>query len=320
MLSTAELYAPPPGLGLAVAFVWGALWGSFLNVVIHRVPRGLSIVRPGSHCPGCGHAVRGFDNVPILSWLVLRGRCRDCETPISPRYPLVEALGGLVSLAVYARFVAFEPAAAYFGNLAAFLVFFAFAAALIAVVFIDLDYQIIPNSITFGGMALGVLSSLLLADVTWWESLLGVALGGGVILTLSFGYRLLRGIHGMGGGDAKLLAMIGAFLGYRSLLFVLLVASVLGLALSLVLGLRRRLTGQATHLYDPASLQDEGDPEAPGEPPRPGEEAGADLPLHRTAIPFGPCLAVAALTHLLAGPELSEAYMDLVFWLAGGGL
>lgn len=319
----AAFVAPPPLFGVVAAFVWGALWGSFLNVVIYRLPRGRSLVRPGSHCPGCGHPVRPWDNVPILSWLLLRGRCRDCRMSISPRYPLVEGLTAALSVGVWARYVLFAPPAPFAANLAAYLVFFSFAAALVAVTFIDIDLQIIPNSITFGGMALGVLASLLLPDVIWWESLLGVVVGVGIVVGLSYGYRLLRGQQGMGLGDAKLLGMIGAFLGFKSLIFVMFFGSVLGLAAALVLGIVRRVTGRSQGLYDPASLQeDEEEVLQPDGAPLPGDAADEATPLHRTAIAFGPYLAAAALVYLLVGHILSDWYLSgitgMVLFFMGG--
>ena len=416
-LTLSELLFVPDWLGLLGAFVWGALWGSFLNVVIHRLPRGESLVRPASHCPACGHPVRPWDNVPLLSWLVLGGRCRDCRERISPRYPLVELMGAVLSAALYARYVLYGPSQPWLANLAPYLIFFAFSAALVAVIFIDLDRQIVPNEITLGGAAVGLLVTFLLPGVAWWESLLGIVLGGGFVVLVNAGYARLRGMQGMGMGDAKLLAMIGAFLGYRSLLFVLLVASLLGLLAVLLLGSLRRLTGRSRHLYDPASLQESGlnDPPAaapggPGPGPAPAPisapagagaveagavEAGAadagavdagavdagavdagavdagavdagavdagavdagavvaaaegagppglpaaaaaagdpgpppalpaplELPLHRTAIAFGPYLALAAIAHLLAGKEITAAYTRLVWrlgeLLAGG--
>jgi len=310
----AALLPPSLGLGLLLAFGWGALWGSFLNVVIYRLPRGESLLRPGSHCPGCGKPVRWFDNVPLLSWLLLRARCRDCGSPISARYPLVEALGGLLSAAVWLRFVEFgAPDLLFETQLALYLAYFAFAAALLAVLFIDLDLQVVPDSITYTGMVVGVLLAWLLPQVEWWESLLGLGLGLGMILALRWGYLWLRGVEGMGTGDATLLGMIGAFLGYQSLLFVLFSGSILGLLAALVLGARRRLTGQGQHLYDPLSLQEGGEGAAgagePGEPPLPGQLADASLPLHRTAIAFGPYLCVAALVYLFVGEEITSLYL-----------
>jgi len=309
-------------VGLVAAFVWGALWGSFLNVVIYRLPRGRSLVRPGSHCPACSHPVRPWDNVPILSWLVLRGRCRDCRVRISPRYPLVEALTAAISVGVWIRFVLLAPSAPFSANLAAYLVFFAFAAALVAVTFIDIDLQIIPNSITFGGMAVGLLASVLLPDVAWWESLLGIVVGIGVVVALAYGYRLLRGQQGMGLGDAKLLGMIGAFLGFKSLIFVMFCGSVLGLAVALVLGIVRRVTGRSQGLYDPASLQEDEEEELQDDgAPAPGEPAAEGMPLHRTAIAFGPYLAIAAVIYLLVGHILSDWYLagvtDMALFLFG---
>jgi len=342
-ISLTEPIWMPDWLCLLAAFVWGALWGSFLNVVIHRLPRGESLVRPASRCPSCGHPIRFFDNVPILSWLLLGGRCRDCRAAVSPRYPLVELVGALLSLGLFARLVLHGPPEAPLAtSLASYLASFSFAAVLIVVIFVDLDRQIVPNEITFGGMALGFLLSFLLPGVTWWQSLIGLVAGGSFVVLINAGYARLRGMQGMGMGDAKLLAMIGAFLGYRSLLFIALAASLLGLLAAVGFGVVRRLTGRSWHLYDPASLQEERTPTpvagrtgeageqlparaAAGEAGEqlPAGEGGAEpatpapleLPLHRTAIAFAPYLAVAAIAYLLAGEEISEAYIQLVWWL-----
>ncbi len=308
-------------VGPAMALVWGALWGSFLNVVIHRLPRGESLVRPGSHCPSCGNPVRWYDNVPILSWLVLRGRCRDCGEPISPRYPLVEALTATLSVLVYLKFVPVTSPEPVSTRVAVYLVYFAFTAALVAVVFIDLDWQIVPDAVSLGGLGAGLVFAALLPHVTFLDSALGAVVGIAAVAGLSYGYYLIRGIHGMGMGDAKLLGMVGAFLGYQSLLFVMFAASVLGLLAAGLLEIVRRLTGRNRHLYDPTSLQDDGQaPEASDEPPVPGEPAPEDMPVLRSAIAFGPYIAASAIVYMLAGDAITRWYLDLVAGLVSAAI
>lgn len=201
-----------------IAGVLGAVVGSFLNVCIRRIPRDESIVLPASHCPHCGQPIRPYDNFPILSFLWLRGRCRACAAPISWRYPIVEALTALL-------FVALEWE---FGLNLAWAIQAAFVAALIVVTFIDLEHQIIPDVISLPGILIGLSLSLAGLGPHWTDSLAGVLLGGGFLWGIAAGYYALAGREGMGGGDIKLLAMIGAFQGWASVLLVLLLSSTLG--------------------------------------------------------------------------------------------
>lgn len=203
----------------AFAVVFGAVVGSFLNVVILRLPaEGESIVMPASHCPGCGTPLHWYDNIPVLSFVFLLGRCRSCRQPISWQYPLVElAMAGL-SLALFQKF---------FISLA-FLCYFAFCAALLVIIFIDLAHQIIPDVISLPGIAVGFLCSFLHPYLSWQDAAIGIAAGGGVLYAVAMGYYLVTGREGMGGGDIKLLAMIGAFLGWQSLPFVILSSSLFG--------------------------------------------------------------------------------------------
>lgn len=238
-----------------IAFVLGLLIGSFLNVVIHRVPEGLSIVTPPSHCPKCESPIRPFDNVPLLSWILLRGRCRGCGVPISARYPAVELATGLVFLALAARFGA-SPWT---------LVYWAFAAALVAAAMIDYDHQIIPDGISLGGLAV----ALVVVPFVAWQggeayvsalvrSGIGAAVGAGVLWAVAFLHARIsvamgrrfehwpgEGVAlpgpleadywlwfpGLGLGDVKLLAMIGAVLGPVGVLDSILASSLVGLAL-----------------------------------------------------------------------------------------
>lgn len=201
------------------SFIFGALVGSFLNVVIFRLPdESQSVVFPASHCPKCSTKLRWFENIPVLSWLVLLGKCRSCKAPISLQYPVVELAMALLSGALY-RHLGPSFAAVYY---------FLFVAALLAVIFIDLHHQIIPDVISLPGIAIGFLGSFLNPLVTWQQAGLGILLGGGLLYGVAVGYVLLTGKDGMGGGDIKLLAMIGAFLGWQSLLYVVFASSLSG--------------------------------------------------------------------------------------------
>ena len=201
-----------------LVFLFGAAVGSFLNVCIHRIPRDESVVRPPSACPRCGHPIRFYDNIPLLSFFLLRGRCRDCQARISPRYPLVEGITGVLCLALFLQY----------GLTLRGGILFAFGAALIVATFIDLDHQIIPDAITLPGIPLGFLAAVFVLQMDYLDSLLGIVAGGGTLWLIASGYRLLTKRSGMGMGDVKLLAMIGAFLGWQSILFVLFASSFFG--------------------------------------------------------------------------------------------
>jgi leader peptidase (prepilin peptidase)/N-methyltransferase len=254
-----------PSAFAAVAALLGAVVGSFLNVVIHRLPRGESIVRPGSRCTSCGRAIRPFDNVPVLAWLWLRGRCRHCGARISARYPLVEALTAALFAALAWRFGPTPPA----------LLWMAFGAALLAAAAIDLDHRVIPDEISLGGLAVGlslapaarVLAGSTGAVAAWSQAAGGALLGGGLLWSVGFLHAracAVRGrrfehwpgegeafprpgsldywtwFPGMGFGDVKLLAMIGAFLGPAGVVETLVAASFAGLAFGLAWAAARR--------------------------------------------------------------------------------
>jgi len=221
----------------AGAFALGAIIGSFLNVVIHRYPLGESIVLPPSHCPHCKTHIRPYDNVPVLSWLWLGGRCRTCREPISPRYPLVELANALLYLALFQRT----------GLTIGFLPLAAFVSMLIALIYIDLDIQILPDVIDLPGVVIGLAIGAthigawypdLVLSTTLLESLAGAAAGAGVLLAIALSYKLVRKIEGMGLGDVKLMAMIGATLGWEALFPLFLLASVTGAAVGILLMLR----------------------------------------------------------------------------------
>jgi leader peptidase (prepilin peptidase)/N-methyltransferase len=248
-----------------MGFIFGLVIGSFLNVCIHRLPSSESIVHPRSRCPQCGHVIRIYDNVPVLSYLLLRGRCRDCGAPISLRYPVVELLSGAFGAMVVARFGLGWQALLMYALIAAFLV----------ITFIDLDHRIIPDVITLPGIPIGLAASLGPGLISPLEALIGMLAGGGSLFLVAWGYQLLTRREGMGGGDIKLLAMIGAFIGWKGVLFTLFIASLTGTLAGMALIFRRR----------------------------------GDMKL---AVPFGPFLAVGAIAYLFMGPELMSWYIAAV--------
>ncbi len=242
-----------PPLFLIAAFLLGACLGSFFNVLIYRLPREESIVRPASRCPSCGRPVRARENVPIVSFLLLRGKCAGCGGRISWRYPVVEAATAI-------GFLLIARADGIGFLLLRDLVFFSL---LVPIVFIDIDHRIIPDELSLGGLAAGMLLSFLPGG-DWKGALAGAVLGGGILFVTATAYHKVTGIEGLGGGDIKLLAMIGAFLGWRGSLFTIFFGSLLGVAGGLV-AMRRGNEGL------------------------------------KTAIPYGPYLCAAALLSRFLG-------------------
>jgi len=214
-------------------------------------------------CPGCKAKIAFYDNVPVASYLWLRGRCRHCGTAIFLRYPLVVLVSGLFAVAVFIRYgLSWEG-----------IFLYALVAALLVITFIDIDHKIIPDVITYPGIVVGFLTSLVLGRITYKESLFGIILGGGVLLLIALGYYLLTKREGMGGGDIKLLAMIGAFLGWKGVIFTVFVGSAIGKVVAIALALRT--------------------------------EEGRKL-----AIPFGPFLSLGALLFLFFGPQIMGWYVQ----------
>lgn len=246
------------------AFVFGAITGSFLNVCIVRLPREESVVAPPSHCPHCNYQIRWYDNIPLFSYLLLKGKCRGCHVPISLQYPLVELLNGLLTLALFLRF----------GLSIAFAALFIFCSALVVITFIDLEHQIIPDEISLSGIILGFLLSFMIPRHSWLNSLLGILLGGGSLLLVAWGYEKLTGKEGMGGGDIKLLAMMGAFLGWKAVPFIIFVSSLAGSIIGISIMLIRKKDS-------------------------------------KLAIPFGPYLALAAILYIFYGPRIIHWYLNL---------
>ncbi len=246
-----------------LAFLIGAVVGSFLNVCIYRLPQGESLVFPPSHCRSCHTPIVWYHNLPLFSYLWLRGRCCFCGSRFPFRYFLVELLGALLALALFRRF---GPGLVALG-------YFAFACALLVVTFIDLDHQIIPDGISLPGVVLGFCFSFFVPHLTPLASLLGALLGGGILFLVALAYRALRGEEGMGMGDVKLLAMIGAFLGWRAVLLTLLFASFTGSLVGVV-----ALAWQKRGLRHP--------------------------------IPFGPFLSLGALFSLFGGEQVVGWYLS----------
>jgi leader peptidase (prepilin peptidase) / N-methyltransferase len=246
------------------SIVLGAMIGSFLNVCICRLPNEESIVFPGSRCPQCRKPIRFYDNIPLLSYLLLRGKCRHCGAPISIQYPLVEGITGLSSLFLFIRF----------GPSLSYLVYFAFVGALIAITVIDLYHQIIPDVISLPGIVVGLLASLIVPQITFLNSLIGVLLGGGSLFLVATVYHWLFKREGMGGGDVKLLAMIGAFLGWKAVILTIFLSSFIGSVTGIILILIK----------------------------------GKDF---KYAIPFGPFLSAGAVISLFYGESLIRWYFYL---------
>ncbi|HET9191710.1 MAG TPA: prepilin peptidase [Vicinamibacterales bacterium] len=195
----------------------GLIVGSFLNVCIYRLPRRESVNWPGSHCTACNRPLSWYENVPIISWLVLRGRCRTCGERISVVYPLVELITGVLFVAGYA----------IYGWTPMLAVRLAFACAMVVLFAIDLRHHLLPNVITVPGIVIGFLLSLFLPP-GWKASLIGLIAGGGVLFVIAEGYYRLRGVEGLGMGDVKMLSMIGAFLGWKLMLVTLILGSFAG--------------------------------------------------------------------------------------------
>lgn len=238
---------------LAFTVVIGLAVGSFLNVVISRLPAGESVVHPRSRCPQCRTPIAGYDNIPMLSYLLLRGRCRKCQKSIPVRYPAIEFLTGVLGGLLYFKF----------GLGAHWLIYMAFTSAMIALAFIDADHRILPDRITLNGIWLGIAASLILVPSfptvqkllslaglgeagprtsALAGSLLGAAVGGGLLWAVSEAYLRLRGVEGMGFGDVKMMGMVGAFLGAPLALFTIMIGSVLGSIIGLVF---MRLAGKS---------------------------------------------------------------------------
>lgn len=245
-------------------FIFGICIGSFMNVCIYRLPASKSIINPDrSICPKCGNIIRSYDNLPILSYLWLKGKCRHCDSPIAFRYLLVELTGGFFALCIYFKF----------GITMEAFVYYALISSLLVITFIDIDHQIIPDVITLPGIPIFFFASVIFATTTYKDSLLGILAGGGSLLLIAVTYNLFTKKEGMGGGDIKLLAMIGAALGWKGILFTIFIGSAIGTLVGIILMLR-------TH-------------------------RGLKL-----AIPFGPFLSMGAIIYIFFGSGIINWYLN----------
>ncbi len=258
-----SFWAGGPGFAI-LALVLGLILGSFANVCIHRFLSGESVVAPRSKCPSCDHQLAWWENLPLISFIWLQGRCRSCRSPISWRYPLVESAAGLWCLLLGLKF----------GPGVAWLVYLAFGLLLIVVSCIDLESFLLPDAMTIPGGALAFAAGWLLLGLGWKASLLGGIAGAGSFWLLQKGYKLLKGIEGLGSGDIKLMFLLGALLGWRALPLVVFFAAVSGLAVSLLF----------LRLQSAKGLQ--------------------------TAIPFGPFLSLGGMIYILCGPQIWSWYLS----------
>lgn len=247
-----------------VFFVLGAIFGSFANVVIYRLPQGLSIVRPGSHCYSCKTPVRWFDNIPIFSWFILGGRCRSCKAKFSFRYPLVEIITAVLFALSYH----------YAGLSWSLLEYLIFVFGLVVCTFIDIDHMILPDQFTLSGIVIGLVGAALNPQREFLDALFGVLMGGGFLWGMAYVYYLLTRQEGMGGGDIKLLAWIGAMLGWKAIPFVIMTSAVVGSVVGIITSRKQK--------------------------------AGL-----KTVIPFGPYLALGAVLYLFGGQTIAYWYLDL---------
>ena len=241
-----------------LSFVAGTIIGSFCNVVIYRVPRRESIIVPGSQCRSCGESIQPWDNIPLLSYILLKGRCRACNEYISPRYPIIEFVMGLLFLALYLKFKFSRE----------FLVYALLTSTLFVVSVIDYDFKIIPDVITIPGMIVGLLLSVFILPINLLSSFFGLLVGGVIFYSIAI---ITKG--GMGGGDIKLIAMIGTYVGWQGVLFTIFSGAMIGSIIGLIL----ILTGKKNR---------------------------------NDKIPFGPFLACGAILFILFGNNLIGLYLD----------
>lgn len=290
-------------LGTVFAGAWGAIWGSFFNVVVVRVPAGESVVKPPSYCRACGRVVRWYDNVPVLSYVALRGRCRSCGARYSMRYALVEALVSALAVAVHHVYVV-QSSGPLGLRVAQFVIISLFSGLLVAVALIDLDTMRIPNAITYPGIPTAVVLSLFMGHENNWEGALGAVVGYTLIRLIADGYEWLTGRQGMGYGDAKLLALIGGLLGWKALLPTLFLAALQGslIGIGALVWFRRQAArsarmggGAPPDAHQEASAVEDTVTDGPGEL----------APLRHARIPFGPFLSLAALELLLLPDALA---------------
>ncbi|MFT6397225.1 MAG: leader peptidase (prepilin peptidase)/N-methyltransferase [Bradymonadia bacterium] len=331
------------------ALLWGALWGSFLNVVIWRLPRGESLSHPSSRCPKCATPIKWYDNIPVLSWIILQAKCRACKAPISSRYPGVELLIAVLSGAIMYHVAGGRLDAAAFIDgdstvvaqvLMVFVLHFYFVLFLVAIAFIDLDLTIIPHKLSIPLIFWGLLTGWLLPEDGVWatyfpyvdpiSSVIGFTAGFGMLFAVFGGYKLVRGIDGGGGGDLWLLGAIGANLGWMSLFFVLMASSIQGLIAALASSVLARRAGNEPGVGEGLLIQGAHKEEYWEDHPvlgradtetQPDESTDTDVgpvtdaaepeddDFMKLAVPFGPFLALAAIEYIFVGHWLMDRLM-----------
>ena len=246
-------------------FIMGLCIGSFLNVCIYRLPTSQSIAHPRSQCPNCRTPIAFYDNIPLFSYLWLKGRCRHCKVRIGLRYPIVELLGGMFALATFLKF----------GLTVEAFIYYVFIASLLVVTFIDLDHRIIPDVITLPGIPVFFAASFAIPSVAYKDALLGILIGGGSLYLVAWTYYQITKKDGMGGGDIKLLAMMGALVGWQGVAFTIFVSSLVG-----------TLSGLAVMLQSRTGM--------------------------KLAVPFGPFLAIGAISYIFFGTQLITWYFNIL--------
>lgn len=266
-----------------IIFIFGLVFGSFMNVVIYRLPRGLSIIRPASRCPDCGNAIKPCDNIPVLSFLILKGRCRYCGTRISLRYPTVEFLNGILWVICVYRF----------GLSLSVLPVFFLISSMIVITFIDLEHLIIPDHITIPGTLIGLALSPFMVDPFFRietlginTSLIGATVGVLLFLGIAFFGRMLFKKEALGGGDIKLMAMVGAFTGWKGVIVTTFIGSLIGSIVGIFIILRRKKREGVSNSRGPVIELDS-----------------------ETVIPFGPYLSIGAILSILMGQEIWSLYL-----------
>jgi leader peptidase (prepilin peptidase) / N-methyltransferase len=282
----------PPWATVLFAVWWGAIWGSFANVLVWRWPRGESLVRPGSHCPRCGHAIRWYDNIPVLSWFVLGARCRDCDASISGRYPLVEATSALLGGVVWYRLAGDALAAQGVvdpATIGRFLIEFQVLWGLMAISLVDLETLLVPDVVVLPLVALALVGQATFPEGHLLRNSIAALAGYAVVaLLFSVGWKALTGHEGMGLGDGKILALLGAHLGPFAIPFALVAGAVQGLVYVLVVMVFLR--GNPT-------------PAGSGEEPADG--------WRQVKVPFGPFLALSAIEAVFLAPLIAPLVVDI---------
>jgi leader peptidase (prepilin peptidase) / N-methyltransferase len=294
----------------------GLLWGSFLNVVIHRLPRDMNLAKPPSHCPKCQTPIKPWRNIPVVSYLLMGGKAPCCGARVSPRYAIVELLGGVLALAIVETQIRPLPSYTSLAMFAAvFGAYFAIVLALLAAVFIDLEHMYLPNTITYSGTVLGIVSATI-RGLSLTETLIGSAIGFAIIPTINFIYKRIRGHDGMGGGDVKLLMLCGAWGGWEGAVFALFAGS----GLATVSTLLMRLMGVKLDL--PEAVKEEiaqlrKDAEAGDEEAK--LALAEDLVAHdlgdsfgKRALPFGPFLVIALYMYMFGLKSLVNGWFENV--------